>query len=389
MMRHPLLVVVLGVIVGLTAVSRSSACPFCSQSGRTLLEEVNDAEMVMYGTFKNPRYGDGDNPDQTDFTIDSLVKKHDAVNGKKAITLNKYVPETAKDKHCLIFCSMFKGKIDLYMVQVVGSDSGIDKYLTQALQYRDPKKEPAKRLRFFFDYLDSTEPEIANDALKEWSLADYKDYRDFAKELPADKLAKWLADPNTAPHRIGLYASLLGHCGNKQHLDLMRGLLKDPGNRATSGLDGVLAGYVLLDPTEGWKTVQEFLGKPSYSFGVRNAALRTARFFWDYRLDVIKRERVTAAIGQLLDQNDIADFAIEDLRKRGDWEPLEKILALDSQSSHDIAIIHRAILRYALSVPEDQDPKKLAKTFVDKKREKDPEFVKLVEDLLRSDKGSK
>jgi hypothetical protein len=367
----------------------SPACPFCSQAGRTLVEEVTDAEFVMYGSFKNPRAGDGDNPDQTDFKIDSIIKKNEAIGDKKQITVDKYIRESPSDKRWLVFGSMFKGKIDLYMAQLVNADSGIDKYLTQALAYQDRKKDPAKRLRFFFDYLDNAEAEIANDALKEWSLADYKDYRDIAKKLPADKLAKWLADPNTAQHRIGLYASLLGHCGTKENIPLLKGMLDDPTSRAGSGLDGILAGYVLLDPKDGWKAVDAFLATPSYSFNVRNAALRSARFFWDNRLDVVDKDTITTSVCNLLDESDIADFAINDLLRHGEWSPLERILALDTKPSHNIAIIHRAILRYALCVPEDKDPKKLAKTFVDKIREKDPERVQAAEDLLRLEKLAK
>ena len=55
------------------------------------------------------------------------------------------------------------------------------------------------------------------DAYKEFANADYKEYRPMAKNLSADKLAKWLQDPDTAQFRFGLYASLLGHCGTEKH----------------------------------------------------------------------------------------------------------------------------------------------------------------------------
>ncbi len=166
-------------------------------------------------------------------------------------------------------------------------------------------------------------------------------------------------------------------------------MLDDPTSRASGGLDGILAGYVLLDPKNGWKAVDGFLAKPSYSFNVRNAALRTARFFWDNRLDVVDKDTITTSVCQLLDQSDIADFAINDLLRHGEWSPLERILALDTEPSHNIAIIHRAILRYALSVPEDKDPNKLAKKFVDAIRIKDPERVQAAEDLLRLERQAK
>ena len=60
----------------------------------------------------------------------------------------------------------------------------------------------------------------------------------------------------------------------------------------------------------------------------------------------------------------------------------DRILALQDRESHDIPIVRRAILRYALSVPKEQDPKGQAKAFVDKQREADPERVKDIEQFL-------
>ena len=93
-------------------------------------------------------------------------------------------------------------------------------------------KKPGERLKFFFNYLDNADPEICMDAFKEFANADYKDYRDMAKDLPADKLAGWLRDPNTPGFRVGLYGSLLGHCGKDEHAKLLRSLARRPRREA-------------------------------------------------------------------------------------------------------------------------------------------------------------
>src|SRR3989442_10049293 len=102
-------------------------------------------------------------------------------------------------------------------------------YLKGALAIKDEKMP--KRLRFFFDYLDNADTEVSNDAYKEFANADYKDYHDMAKSLPADKVAKWLQDPETPSFRYGLYASMLGHCGTDKHAELLRKMLDDPQKR--------------------------------------------------------------------------------------------------------------------------------------------------------------
>ena len=104
------------------------------------------------------------------------------------------------------------------------------------------------------------------------------------------------AKSTTQPSRLGLYGSVLGHCGRPEHAKLLRTLLEDPQRRFSSGIDGMLAGYVLLDKKEGWKYVHDILKDPSKDFLLRYAALRSARFFWDSRPDVVTKKDVVEAV---------------------------------------------------------------------------------------------
>jgi hypothetical protein len=80
-----------------------------------------------------------------------------------------------------------------------------------------------------------------------------------------------------------------------------------------------------------------------------------------------------------LKQADIADLAIESLRKRSRWEVADQVLGLFGQKSYDVPIIRRSILRYALACPNN----KAAETFVKTQRQRDPEWVSESEELLR------
>jgi hypothetical protein len=352
--------------------------------GQTLTNEINQASMVLYGTLENATAStamDGDGT--TDLKIDAVIKKHDILAGRKTVTLAKYIPPREKGEKYLIFCDVFKGKIDPYRGFTVKPKSNIVKYLDGALKVKD--KKIGERLRFFFDYLDDPETEVSNDALKEFANADYKDYKDMAKGLPADKIASWLSDTNTPTFRHGLYASLLGHCGTAKHAKVLLKLLDDPNRRVTTGVDGLLAGYVLLQPKEGWKYLVGVLGNPKKEFPTRYAALRAARFFYDLRPDVVSKQDVVAGIATLLDQGDAADLAIEDLRRWKVWDHCDKILGLRKLESHDLPIIRRCILRYALCCP-----KPAAVAYVKAERAKDAEAVNDAEELLKLDAaGSK
>jgi hypothetical protein len=365
-------------LAGIWLATPALPCPFCSMQGQTLIGDVNQASMVLYGTFANAKLSGGDlGQGTTDLQIEAVIKKHEILGDKKVVTLPRYIPTDANSKvKFLVFCDVFKGKIDPYRGIPVQADSDMVKYLQGALAVKDRKI--GERLAFYFPYLDNKEREISDDSYKEFANADYKDYRDMAKRLPADKIAAWLNDPNTPPFRYGLYASMLGHCGTAKHAKLLRQMLDDPQKRSSTGMDGILAGYIMLEPKEGWDYVQGILKNPAKEFLQRYAALQSVRFFWDSRPDLIDKKKIVEGVSPLLDQSDICDLAIEDLRKWKRWEVCDKILELKDKKSHDVPIIRRAILRYALSCPEAK-----AVAYVQQARQRDPEMVKDIEELLK------
>ncbi len=208
------------------------ACPFCAMQGQTLASEVAGADMVLFGSLTNAN----DAAQTTDLVLEVAVKKNPildditrTVDGKKLVTLPKYLPpEVAGQNKFLVFCNLInKKEIDPYRGMAVPMGSDMIAYLKGAQEQKD--KKPAERLKFFFNYLDNTDPEINMDAFKEFANAPYSDYRDMAKGLPADKIAGWLRDSSTPGFRIGLYGSLLGHCGKEEHAKLLRSLVEDPG----------------------------------------------------------------------------------------------------------------------------------------------------------------
>src|SRR5947209_16736625 len=117
-------------------------------------------------------------------------------------------------------------------------------------------------------------------------------------------------------------------------------MLDDPQKRVSTGADGILAGYTMLQPKAGWEYIENILKDPSKEFMLRYAALRAVRFFWDSRPDILDKKDLVEGVCQLLEQSDIADLAIEDLRKWGRWEVAERFRALSVKKSHDIRVVH-------------------------------------------------
>jgi hypothetical protein len=342
--------------------------------GKTLTGEVDQASMVLYGKLTERN----ETADTTHLAVEAVIKDHKFRAGRKTLTLKRYVdPETAEKFHFLIFCDIFKDSLDPYRGVPVKKDSDLPRYLKGALEVQG--QPIGKRLRFFFDYLDNPDLEISNDAYKEFGNADYKDYKDMARGLPAAKIVKWLKDPDTPAFRTGLYASMLGHCGTAKDAAVLRALLDDPERRTGSGVDGILAGYVMLRPREGWKYTVGLLKDRKEEFSVRYAALRALRFLHDFRADLVPHKEIADAACRLLDQDDIADLAIEDLRKWGAWDKADRVLAVQKTEAYKLPIVRRAVLRYCLACPGNP----AASAYVAARRKADPEGVKEAEELLK------
>jgi hypothetical protein len=367
------LVVAAGLIL---ASSLADACPFCSGQGQTLTGEVAQASMVIFGD-PGPITGGGDG--QTEFTITHVLKEHTAIKGQTKVMLDRPLAKQ-EGSHLLVYCDVFKGKIDPYRVFQIKNGSDAVAYIQGALRNKD--KKIGERLRFFFDYLDSHDIDISNDAYKEFANASYDDYKTMARSLPADRIAGWLKSKDVQPYRIGLYASMLGHCGNREHAQLLRKILEDDAQRYNSGIDGVFAGYILLEPKEGWQLLCSMLENPRKNdFGVRYAGLRAVRFFWDSRPDVISHEKVREVLIKMLDQSDIADLVIEDLRKWQCWDMTDRVLAVRESKAYEVPIVRRAILRFCLACPAGKNPR--AAKHVAEERQKDPEGVEDIEGNLK------
>jgi hypothetical protein len=371
----------LAVMLSLVAVLPSPGCPFCSENtGPTLVGDFSQASMVLYGSFTNPKIGANGLDGTTDFVIDKVLKPHEALKGIKnsTVTLPRHV--LAKNKF-VVFIDVYKGNLDPYRGVEVQANSELVKYLEGAVKLE--KSSPPERLRFAFDFLNSADFDVAMDAYREFAKADYKDYRGMANKLPASVIAGWLKDPKTPPYRYGLYASLLGHCGGPDDAKLLRSMIDDPEKRKGSGIDGLLAAYIMLKPKEGWSYLQETLANDKQEFMFRYACLRTMRFLWDQRPDLIAQKELVHGMSRVLDQADMADFGIEDLRRWQRWEMTGQVINLFGLKSHNIPVVKRAVLRFALASP---DPK--AAEFVRRQRERDLDWVKDTEELLKLEADS-
>jgi hypothetical protein len=395
----------LAAAIALAFPAAALACPFCSSQGQTLAGELTAADMIVVATVVKAERDPNDfTKSRTDLKIDKVIKPHPAFESKE-ITIPRYIPiEKGKDApQLLLFCYVNTDTTDPLVAAVASAAAVFPKYRNATLDaYRGDEiraksklpdyleearklqtASPQKRLEFYFKNLEDEDLFISSDAYMEFGNADYKDVKEVAKGLPADTLLKWLKDPNTAPSRYGLYGMLLGHCGKEEHAATLKKLIADPDNAFSLGLDGMLAGYVMLDPKGGWELLAGIAADRKKEFTTRYAALRTVRFFHDHRPDAVSGEKVLAAMKSLCEQDDIADIAIEDLRKWHQWGETGYVLGLAGKETHSDPLVKRAILRYAIHAAHTGS--KESAEYVEAVRKTKPQMVKDAEALLESE----
>ncbi len=256
-------------------------------------------------------------------------------------------------------------------------------YVTQA-----PSTEtaPETRLAYFVKFLEFPDTLISNDAYAEFANAPYKNFVPIAKQLPREKLRKWLSDPQTPQTRLGLYGMMLGLCGTPEDAELMEHKIGEKTEDFRLGIDGIIGGYLLLKGEAGLKFIDETkLRNRQVPFSETYAAMQALRFMWNYGEGVIEKERLRASMRTLLDRPELADLVIADLARWEDWTVQDRLMGLYGAEAYDIPSIKRAIIRYMLvsAKYKKKDDKEeppahvaLGKKHLETLRAKDPKTVK-------------
>jgi hypothetical protein len=370
-------------LVGVLAGGRAGACSLCGAMGGlatpTFRQEaaLPQARLILHGTVGNARLSGADltGGGQTDFHIKTIIRSDPAIKGKEMLVLPKYLPSNkAEPPHYLLICDVDKGRIDPYRgIRIKGQASA--EYVKKALAQG---KDRAKSLEFFFRYLDDPDPEVSRDAFLEFAKASDADIAAVAPKLSADKLRAWMTDAKTPPERLGVFALLLGATGKPADADYLRKLLDSKEERYRSALAGMLAGYIQARPKEGWSLTQDILADGRKPLMLRLAAVQSMRFYQGAQPKESK-PHILKSMKLVLAQGDLADLAVEDLRRWQLWDLTADVLKLYGQRGYDAPLMKMAILRYALCCKSRKD----AGEFVKARRAAEPDVVQQVEEGLK------
>lgn len=366
-----------------TSTPAAMACPFCAQMGRTLLDEIGDADMVVYGRLSEAKSIPDALPGQPDgstkLSVDTILKDHPLLKARpRELLLERYIPLADEDDiHFLMFAEVEGNKIDPYRGMPV-EDPALISYLVGGRAALTAS--PGDKLAYFFTYLDHPDDTIATDAYKIFASASYKDVLQAGNRFDPDRLIKWIKDPSTPSYQIGLLGFLLGTCGRPEDAAFLKRMIEDPQTRPLGGVDGLLGGYCLLEPKKGPSLALAMLSDANLDFNLRYAALRTVRVLLD-EMPKVNREMLLSEMESSLKLADISDLVVEELRKRESWKSRSVVFAILHDPASNTRIHRRAVLQFMIECP---DP--MAKAIVNKWREQAPAEVADAEEVLQYQK---
>jgi hypothetical protein len=373
-------------VMGLACGEPTQACSLCPSNAAfspTFRQEaaLRSARVILHGTISNPRLTGESVSGQTDFTIKTVLRSSTEVKGKAKLVLGRYLPvNKGETPHYLLFCDVDSGKIDPYRAVPIKGESTVA-YVQKALVLSGKSTDTVTNLAFYFRYLDNADPEVARDAFIEFARATDADIARAAPRLDADKLRGWIKDKNTSSTQVGVYALLLGAHGKAADADFLRGLLDSGEQRYQAAFDGLLAGYMQLRPKEGWALVQSILGDGNKSLTVRLSVVRTLRFQHGAHTKE-SLPQIVKAMHTLLAQGELADIAVEDMRRWELWDLAGDVFKLYGQKGFDAPLMKRAVIRYALCCKKTE-----AGDFLKARRAGESELVQEVEESLKLEKG--
>jgi hypothetical protein len=364
------------VVAWLVAPAVLAACTYCdpsSQKLQTYRQEARTSKFVVIGTLSNPRLvGD---IGYTDLNVDQVVKDDPALGKRKTLTLPRWTPvDPKKPPHVLVFFDVYEGKLDPFRGVNLRGTTAAD-YLRGGLALDD--RDRVTTLLYYFRHLDSSDPDVAADAFLEFAKATDQEIGAVGPKLDPAKLRKLLADPKTPPERLGVLAYLLGACGTKADAELLATMIDKGDERTGSGLSGILGGLIQMRPAEGWKRAVALIDDPKRPYQDKLAVLGTLRFFHAY-LPTDHRTAILTGMAAVVARGDMADMAIEDLRRWQWWDLTKHIVKQYNQPTHGAPLVKNAILRYALTCP-DAD----AAAFVKAVAASEPALLREVQESLK------
>jgi len=355
-----------------TATAR--ACPFCSAQSMTFAEEMANSDVAVIarlivkpaapaaepgalGTLPPP-------PAKSTFEIVTVLKGEKLLAGKKKFDI-LFFGQQEPGAEFLLFG--IDPKELAWGTPTPLTEQGV-KYLSAL-----PKLPEAaiERLTFFQKYFEDSDPLLSSDAYNEFSKAPYSDIVAMKDRMQREKLLAWIKDPNVPTSRRRLYLTMLGVCGQPADVALLEKMIKDEDRQSRTALDAMIGCYLSLKGPAGLPLIEELFLKNDKADYVDTWSTIQALRVMGQETKVIPKERLVAALRNMLSRPQLADLVIPDLARWQDWSAMDRLVQLFKEADDETSFVRVPVVQFLRQCP---DPK--AKEYLTELAKIDPDAVK-------------
>lgn len=355
----------------------AAACPFCSAVSMTLSEEMKASSVAVLAKMVSAPTPPGEG--EAAATLDAAPLKFEIVETLKGAEALGDV----KEFQVVYFGQGEAGSLLL----VMGADPPTITWGTPlllspaAVDYvRQLPKLPetgADRLKFFQEFLNSTDDLLGRDAYDEFARAPYADVKGLKEHMNLPELRAAVMNKELPASRRRLFLTMLGVCGGPDDLPMLEQMLTANDPQLKTTLDAMIACYLTLKGPDGLTLVEDqFFRRQDAEFTDTYAAIVALRFHGQEE-KIVPKERLVQAFRLMLDRPNYADLVIPDLARWEDWESMPRLVTLFKEADDDSSWVRVPVVQFLRQCPLPEAKERIAEL-----EQIDPDAVKRANSFL-------
>lgn len=334
----------------------SFACPFCSAVSTTLSEDIkaNDAVVIARLVKRSAAPAAAESSGQAvtlpadaslaRFEIVHVIKGREHLGAARQIEV-LYFGQHPAEQQFLIYG--IDPKNWAWTTPNPVSPRAVE-YVKALVKL--PESGP-ERLAFFQDYFEDSDTLLAGDAYDEFAKAPYAEVHALKDKMDREKLWQFLNNPETSTSHRRLYLTMLGVCGGPDDIASLERMIRNDNRQVRMALDAMVSCYLNLKGPEGLPLVEELFLKNSRAEYTDTYATIMALRFHGQEVNVIPKERLTAALRHMLQRPQLADLVIPDLARWQDWSVMDQLVKLFKEADEDSVWVRVPVINYLRACP--------------------------------------
>ena len=278
------------------------------------------------------------------FTTMRLIKDDDSVDQDAVVLAKCRLRDLSGDRFLLLRSKDRDGTLRWMVKQALSDETVQHLVVLSKTEFRG-----VERLKFFYDFLEHSDPIISGNADLEFLLASDETFASFGRRLEAAQIRERLVQEKLPVHRRRLYLAMLAKCGAASDAGWIERQLEKPDDKSGT-LDAYLAAYLALKGEAGLEFLEErYLTGANVDFWLTYSAILALRFASDHPELGIAAHRLRQSHRLVLDNPQLLDIAIHSLALVKDWSSMDRIVDLGKASEDPT--IHMATINFLRRCP--------------------------------------